>query len=49
MFILKMTSQFKKDLKRIQNQPIKIQHLKQIDAQENIIKLVRLGSHAELF
>jgi mRNA interferase YafQ len=84
-----MTSQFKKDLKRIQNQPIKIQHLKQvllkleengvipnqyrphklsgnyagymechvendllliwIDAQENIIKLVRLGSHAELF
>jgi mRNA interferase YafQ len=89
MFILKMTSQFKKDLKRIQNQPIKIQHLKQvllkleengvipnqyrphklsgnyagymechvendllliwIDAQDNIIKLVRLGSHAELF
>ena len=89
MFILKMTSQFKKDLKRIQNQPIKIQHLKQvllkleengvipnqyrphklsgnyagymechvendllliwINAQENIIKLVRLGSHAELF
>ena len=89
MFILKMTSQFKKDLKRIQHQPIKIQHLKQvllkleengvipnqyrphklsgnyagymechvendllliwIDAQENIIKLVRLGSHAELF
>ena len=89
MFILKMTSQFKKDLKRIQNQPIKIQHLTQvllkleengvipneyrphklsgnyagymechvendllliwIDAQENIIKLVRLGSHAELF
>jgi len=89
MFILKMTSQFKKDLKRIQNQPIKIQHLKQVllkleengvipneyrphklsgnyagymechvendllliwsDAQENIIKLVRLGSHAELF
>ena len=30
MFILKMTSQFKKDLKRIQNQPIKIQHLKQV-------------------
>lgn len=89
MFILKMTSQFKKDLKKIKNNPHKIQNLKQvllnleengvvpseyyphkltgnysgymechvendmlliwIDADENIIKLVRLGSHSELF
>lgn len=84
-----MTSQFKKDLKKIKNNPHKIQNLKQvllnleengvvpseyyphkltgnysgymechvendmlliwIDADENIIKLVRLGSHSELF
>jgi mRNA interferase YafQ len=89
MFVLKMTSQFKKDLKKIKNNPHKIQNLKQvllnleengvvpseyyphkltgnysgymechvendmlliwIDADENIIKLVRLGSHSELF
>jgi mRNA interferase YafQ len=89
MFVLKMTSQFKKDLKKIKNNPHKIQNLKQvllnleengvvpseyyphkltgnysgymechvendmlliwIDAAENIIKLVRLGSHSELF
>ena len=30
MFILKITSQFKKDLKRIQNNPTKIAHLKEI-------------------
>ena len=30
MFILKMTSQFKKDLKRIQNNPAKIKHLKEV-------------------
>ena len=88
MFVLKMTSQFKKDLKKIKNNPHKIQNLKQvllnleengvvpseyyphkltgnysgymechvendmlliwIDADENIIKLVRLGSHSEL-
>ena len=84
-----MTSQFKKDLKKIKNNPHKIHNLKQvllnleengvvpseyyphkltgnysgymechvendmlliwIDADENIIKLVRLGSHSELF
>ena len=89
MFVLKMTSQFKKDLKKIKNNPHKIQNLKQvllnleengvvpseyyphkltgnysgymechvendmlliwIDAAANIIKLVRLGSHSELF
>ena len=89
MFILKMTGQFKKDLKRIQNNPKKIEHLKTdllilqetgtlpeeynphkligdykgfmechvendflliwYDQEENIIKLVRLGSHSELF
>lgn len=89
MFVLKMTSQFKKDLKKIKNNPHKIQNLKQvllnleengvvpseyyphkltgnysgymechvendmlliwIDADENIIKLVRLGNHSELF
>lgn len=30
MFTLKMTSQFKKDLKRIQNNPKKIAHLKSV-------------------
>ena len=89
MFILKITSQFKKDLKRIQNNPTKIAHLKEVlqmleqdgalpdrfkphkligdyagfmechvendllliwfDSEENIIKLVRLGTHYELF
>ena len=89
MFTLKMTGQFKKDLKRIQNNPKKIEHLKTVlnflketgvipeiynphkltgnysgfmechvesdllliwlDENENIIKLVRLGSHSELF
>lgn len=89
MFILKITSQFKKDLKRIQNKPDKIIHLKEVlqlleeegmlpekykphklvgdyagfmechiendllliwlDPEENIIKLVRLGTHSELF
>ena len=84
-----MTGQFKKDLKRIQNNPQKIEHLKAVltslhesglvpenynphkltgsfnvfmechiendllliwlDEEENIIKLVRLGSHSELF
>jgi mRNA interferase YafQ len=89
MYELKMTGQFKKDLKRIQNNPKKIEHLKTVltylqesgvipeiynphkltgnyngfmechvendllliwlDEEENIIKLVRLGSHSELF
>ena len=84
-----MTGQFKKDLKRIQNNPKKIEHLKAVltslqetglvpenynphkltgnyngfmechvendllliwlDEEKNIIKLVRLGSHSELF
>lgn len=84
-----MTGQFKKDLKRIQNNSKKIEHLKAVltslqetgvvpenynphkltgnyngfmecyvendllliwfDEEENIIKLVRLGSHSELF
>lgn len=89
MYTLKMTGQFKKDLKRIQNNSKKIEHLKAVltslqetgvvpenynphkltgnyngfmechvendlfliwfDEEENIIKLVRLGSHSELF
>lgn len=89
MFTLKITSQFKKDLKRIQNKADKIIHLKEVlqlleeggmlpekykphklvgdyagfmechiendllliwlDPEENIIKLVRLGTHSELF
>ena len=89
MYTLKITSQFKKDLKRIQNNTAKIKHLKEvlvqleqdgklperfkphkligdyagfmechvendllliwIDPEENIIKLVRLGTHSELF
>lgn len=89
MFTLKMTGQFKKDLKRIQNNPKKIENLKTVltslqetgvvpenynphkltgnyngfmechvendllliwlDEEENIIKLVRLGSHSEIF
>lgn len=89
MFTLKMTGQFKKDLKRIQNRPKKIEHLETVlsflqetgvvpeiysphkltgnydgfmechvendflliwlDEEENVIKLVRLGSHSELF
>ena len=89
MFTLKITSQFKKDLKLIQNKPDKIIHLKEVlqlleeegmlpekykphklvsdyagfmechiendllliwlDPEENIIKLVRLGTHSELF
>ena len=89
MYTLKITSQFKKDLKRIQNNPVKIKHLKEVlelleqdgmlpekfkphkligdytgfmechiendllliwlDPEENIIKLVRLGTHSELF
>jgi mRNA interferase YafQ len=86
---LKFTSQFKKDLKRIQNNPKQITGLKQIlkilqetgtlpkkykphmltgdykgymechvesdllliwmDIEKNTIKLIRLGSHSELF
>ncbi len=89
MFTLKITGQFKKDLKRIQNNPRKIEHLKTVltflqqtgiipekynphkltgdysgfmechvendllliwlDEENNTIKLVRLGSHSELF
>ena len=30
MYTLKITSQFKKDLKRIQNNPSKIKHLKEV-------------------
>ena len=30
MYTLKITSQFKKDLKRIQNNPTKITHLKEV-------------------
>jgi mRNA interferase YafQ len=86
---LKLTGQFKKDLKRIQNNPGRIAELKKVlkilqgegtlpkeykphmltgdykgymechiegdllliwlDMEENIIKLIRLGSHSELF
>ena len=86
---LKFTRQFKKDLKRIQNNPKRIAGLKKVltilqdtgtlpreykphmlagnykgymechvegdflliwlDVEENIIKLIRLGSHSELF
>jgi mRNA interferase YafQ len=86
---LKFTGQFKKDLKKIQNNPKRIAELKRVlnilqgtgtlpseykphtligdykgymechvesdllliwlDANENIIKLIRLGSHSELF
>ena len=89
MYTLKITSQFKKDLKRIQNNSTKILHLKEVlrlleqdgvlperfkphklvgdyagfmechvesdllliwlDPEENVIKLVRLGTHSELF
>lgn len=89
MKILKQSTQFKKDLKRIQNKPKKIEKLKKaldllrktgtlppeykphlllgqykgymechiegdflliwIDESNDIIKLVRLGSHSELF
>ena len=89
MYTLKITSQFKKDLKRIQNNPSKIKHLKEVlelleqdgklpekykphrligdyagfmechvendlllvwlDPEEMVIKLVRLGTHSELF
>ena len=89
MRILKLTSQFKKDLKRIQNNPKKLEHLKKvlrilqkdeilppeykahlligdykgcmdchvendllliwIDEVQQIVKLVRLGKHSELF
>lgn len=89
MYTLKITSQFKKDLKRIQNNPAKIKHLKEVlellekdgavperfkphrligdyvgflechvendllliwlDPEESVIKLVRLGTHSELF
>ena len=34
---LKITSQFKKDLKKYQNQP------------KRIVKLIRIGTHSELF
>lgn len=86
---LKFTSQFKKDLKRIQNNPKKVSDLEEVlgllsrgntlpqkysphplagdykgymechvegdllliwyDANSNLIKLIRLGSHSELF
>lgn len=89
MKTLKQTSQFKKDLKRIQNNPQKIANLEIVlqllsqtgtlpptykphmltgnykgymechiesdylliwmDENENLIKLIRLGSHSELF
>lgn len=89
MMKLKQTSQFKKDLKRIQNNPVKVQHLEDvlillakglklpskykahkligdyngclechiesdllliwIDEEAQIIRLVRLGSHSDLF
>lgn len=89
MMELKQTSQFKKDLKRIQNNTTKIQHLEDvltllaqgltlppqykthklignyngclechiesdllliwIDESKQIVRLVRLGTHAELF
>ena len=89
MYTLKITSQFKKDLKRIQNNPAKIKHLKEVlellekdgavperfkphrligdyvgflechvendllliwlDPEVSVIKLVRLGTHSELF
>ena len=71
--ILKVSTQYKKDLKRYQNKPSKIAALKEvlklsgkmkgfmechveddflliwIDEEANIIKLVRLGTHHELF
>ena len=89
MYELRMTGQFRKDLKRIKKNPKKIEHLKIVltflketgvipeiykphkltgnysgfmechvesdllliwlDEEENVIKLVRLGSHSELF
>lgn len=89
MKTLKLTSQFKKDLKRIQNNPKKISSLEKVlkllketdtlpqeysphwltgnykgymechvesdllliwlDENKNLIKLIRLGSHSELF
>jgi mRNA interferase YafQ len=89
MYTLKITSQFKKDLKKIQNNPTKIKHLKEalelleqdgvlpekykphkligdyvgfmechiegdllliwLDPEDNIIKLIRLGTHSQLF
>ena len=39
---LKITSQFKKDLKKYQNQPKRIEKLK-------VVKFIRLGAHSELF
>lgn len=89
MWELKISKQFKKDLKRYQNKPKQIAHLKKVlamlkengivpkeykphmligeynghmechiendtlliwlDEAENLIKLIRLGSHSELF
>jgi len=89
MWELKISKQFKKDLKRYQNKPEQIAHLKEVlamlkesgivpkeykphmlaggykgfmechiesdvlliwlDETENLIKLIRLGSHSELF
>ena len=43
MNILKLTSQFKKDLKRYKHKT------DVIDKLEEIIKLVRFGTHSELF
>ena len=56
---LKITSQFKKDLKKYQNQPKRIEKLKTVLGylQQDIAipqeykphKLIRLGTHSELF
>ena len=45
MWELKISKQFRKDLKRYQNKPKQIAHLET----ENTIKLIWLGSHSELF
>ena len=60
MWKLKLTTQFKKDFRRILNQPEKLKALDIVlsalaflliwyDKEAGIIKLVRLGSHSELF
>ena len=54
MWNLIQTGQFKKDLKRYQNQPTKISALMAVlkelkDPKTKDIFLARLGSHSELF
>ena len=53
---LQPTTQYKKDLKRYKNNPQKLADLKEVlkmlqnyDKNRDVIELVRLGSHSELF